>query len=77
MKLLAIDTTESGCSAALHIDGENHGIFELAPRKHSELILPMIDRILSDASVSQNQLRMLTWRKLKDTVVLTINMQRS
>jgi tRNA threonylcarbamoyladenosine biosynthesis protein TsaB len=56
MKLLAIDTTESGCSAALPIDGENHGIFELAPRKHSELILPMIDRILTDASVSQNQL---------------------
>ena len=56
MKLLAIDTTESGCSAALHIDGENHGIFELAPRKHSELILPMIDRVLSDADVSQKQL---------------------
>jgi len=56
MKLLAIDTTESGCSAALHIDGENHGIFELAPRKHSELILPMIDRVLSDAGVSQKQL---------------------
>ena len=56
MKLLAIDTTESGCSAALHIEGENHGIFELAPRKHSELILPMIDRVLSDSGVSQSQL---------------------
>jgi tRNA threonylcarbamoyladenosine biosynthesis protein TsaB len=56
MKLLAIDTTESGCSAALHIEGENHGIFELAPRKHSELILPMIDRVLSVSGVSQSQL---------------------
>ena len=56
MKLLAIDTTESGCSAALHIEGENHGIFELAPRKHSELILPMIDRVLSGSGVSQSQL---------------------
>ena len=56
MKLLAIDTTESGCSAALHIDGENHGIFELAPRKHSELILPMIDRVLSDSGIGQSEL---------------------
>jgi tRNA threonylcarbamoyladenosine biosynthesis protein TsaB len=56
MKLLAIDTTESGCSAALYSEGEAHGIFELAPRKHSKLILPMIDRVLSDAGISQSQL---------------------
>lgn len=51
MKLLAIDTTEDGCSAALSIDGDVRERFELAPRRHSELILPMMDQLLADAAL--------------------------
>lgn len=56
MKLLAIDTTEASCSAALMIDGEAIERFEIAPRQHSDLILPMMDSLLSEADLSVNGL---------------------
>lgn len=52
MKLLAIDTTEAACSAALWIDGGINHRFELAPRRHSELILPMMESLLAEADLS-------------------------
>ncbi len=52
MKLLAIDTATEACSAALYIDGDILEKYEVAPRKHAELILPMIDALLLEASVS-------------------------
>jgi tRNA threonylcarbamoyladenosine biosynthesis protein TsaB len=52
MKLLAIDTSTEACSAALYIDGEVATRYQLAPREHARLILPMIDGLLSEAGVS-------------------------
>jgi tRNA threonylcarbamoyladenosine biosynthesis protein TsaB len=51
MKLLAIDTTEDACSAALFLDGEIRERYELAPRRHSELILPMMEGLLAEAEM--------------------------
>lgn len=56
MKLLAIDTTEAACSAALFIDGAIDGRYELAPRQHSALILPMMQALLADAGLAVAQL---------------------
>lgn len=56
MKVLAIDTTEEGCSAALSLDGEVSQRFEHAPRRHSELILPMMDELLAEAGLRPAQL---------------------
>jgi len=56
MKLLAIDTTEAGCSAALLINGEIRERYEIAPRTHSDLILPMMDSLLNEAGLSVNGL---------------------
>lgn len=61
MKLLAIDTSENGCTAALHIDGEVLERFELAPRKHTDLIIPMIDELMSDSGLSVVQLDALAY----------------
>jgi len=41
-KILAIETATEACSAALLIDGEVRERFEIAPRRHTDLILPMI-----------------------------------
>lgn len=56
MKLLAIDTTEAACSAALYIDGAVDARHELAPRQHSALILPMMQGLLAEAGLSVSQL---------------------
>jgi len=56
MKLLAVETATEACSAALLIDGEVTERFELAPRQHTQLILPMVDRLLADAELKLTDL---------------------
>ena len=61
MKLLAIDTSTEACSAALGIDDRIISRYELAPRKHAEIILPMIDSLLGDAGLTFSQLDALSF----------------
>lgn len=56
MKLLAIETAAEACSAALFIDGEISLRYEVQPRKHSELIMPMLDDLLHEAGLKPTQL---------------------
>ncbi len=56
MNLLAIDTATESCSAALLCGESLIERSELAPRRHAELILPMIDSLLSEAGLSRRQL---------------------
>lgn len=51
MKVLALETSTNACSAALWIDGEGHETFELAPNRHSALILPMVQDLLAEAGM--------------------------
>lgn len=52
MRLLAIETSGAACSAALARDGDIAQRIELAPRRHAELLLPMIDGLLTDAGLA-------------------------
>ncbi|MGY0215821.1 tRNA (adenosine(37)-N6)-threonylcarbamoyltransferase complex dimerization subunit type 1 TsaB [Endozoicomonadaceae bacterium StTr2] len=54
--ILALDTATEACSVALYLKGELHEQFELAPRRHNQRILPMVESILAEAGVSLNQL---------------------
>ncbi len=56
MKLLAIDTATEACSCALFIDGEIQQRSQIAPRQHTNLILPMADQLLKAADLKANQL---------------------
>lgn len=56
MKLLAIDTATEACSCALYIDGEIQQRTQIAPRQHTDLILPMADELLKEANLKPNQL---------------------
>jgi tRNA threonylcarbamoyladenosine biosynthesis protein TsaB len=56
MNLLAIETATEACSVALWIDGRVIERFELAPRRHTELVLPWIDGVLAEAGMAKSQL---------------------
>lgn len=61
MKLLAIETATEACSAALLIDGDVTVRYRVEPRKHSELILPMMKSLLAEAELSLGQLDALAF----------------
>jgi tRNA threonylcarbamoyladenosine biosynthesis protein TsaB len=63
MKLLAIDTTEDACSAALCVGDEMLERFEIAPRRHTERILPMMDELLAQAGLSLGGLDALAFAR--------------
>ena len=52
MKLLALDTATDACSAALLVDARMHQRHELAPQRHTQLLLPMIQALCADAGVA-------------------------
>ena len=54
--LIAIETSTESCSAALLHGGALIERSELAPRRHAELILPMIESLLDEAGVSRRQI---------------------
>lgn len=56
MRVLAIDTATEACSAAILVAGEVYERFLIAPRRHSALILPMVEEVLAEAGVSLCQL---------------------
>lgn len=56
MKILAIETATEACSAALDIDDSCSHRFEISPRRHTELILPMVDELLHEADIQTSDL---------------------
>jgi tRNA threonylcarbamoyladenosine biosynthesis protein TsaB len=56
MNILAIETATEACSAAVYRDGEIFHRFELAPRKHTQLILLMMDEVLAEAGIARDEL---------------------
>ncbi|MGH8503183.1 MAG: tRNA (adenosine(37)-N6)-threonylcarbamoyltransferase complex dimerization subunit type 1 TsaB [Gammaproteobacteria bacterium] len=56
MKLLAVETATEGCSAALAVDRKIYSRFEIAPRRHAEIILPMCESLIAEAGIALSQL---------------------
>ncbi len=61
MKILAIDTATEACSAALYIDGAVTEQYQLAPREHTQLILNMIEDLLTQANLKVTDLDALAF----------------
>jgi len=56
LKLLAIDTSGEACSCALNVGNRLYERCIIAPRKHGELILGMIDAVLAEAGLKTTEL---------------------
>jgi tRNA threonylcarbamoyladenosine biosynthesis protein TsaB len=55
-KLLSIETSAESCTVALSIGKNSWEKFEHAPRRHAELILPMVSSLLAEAELALGQL---------------------
>lgn len=56
VKILALETATEACSIALKIDNEVIIDHRIAPRQHTELVLPMIQEILDKAGLKAQNL---------------------
>ena len=54
--ILAIDSSTEACSVALLFNEKKFERFEIAPRRHAELLLPMVDSILNEANIELSAL---------------------
>jgi tRNA threonylcarbamoyladenosine biosynthesis protein TsaB len=61
MKILAVETSTDACSVALWCDGQVVEQYQLAPMRHTELVLPMVEGLLSDAKIARSQLDVLAF----------------
>jgi tRNA threonylcarbamoyladenosine biosynthesis protein TsaB len=61
MKLLALDTSTQACSAALYYEGQIEQRFEITPKSHTKLLLPMVHSLLSEAGLTLTQLDALAF----------------
>ena len=63
MKLLALDTSSEGCSAALWLDGQLVERFEVAPRGHTRLLMPMVKGLLAEQQLMPADLDALAFAR--------------
>lgn len=56
MRLLAIETSTVACSAALSLAGEISERYEVAPRRHADLLLGMIEALLDESGLGAGDL---------------------
>lgn len=61
MIILALETATEACSAALALDADIRERFEVAPRGHSALILPMLASLLDEAGIGLTQVDALAF----------------
>ncbi|MBR9829216.1 MAG: tRNA (adenosine(37)-N6)-threonylcarbamoyltransferase complex dimerization subunit type 1 TsaB [Oceanospirillales bacterium] len=54
--ILALDTSTDACSAALLLEGRLLQRFTVEPRRHTHLLLPMVEELLAEAGVGLNAL---------------------
>ena len=55
MKVLALETSTAACSVALWVGNEGQELFEIANNRHSDLLLPMVERILAEGGTELYQ----------------------
>lgn len=63
MKLLALDTSSEGCSAALLVDDRVTERFEIAPRGHTRLLMPMVRELLAERGLAPADLECLAFAR--------------
>ena len=61
--ILVFDASSSWCSVALSVNGTLYSAAEKQPRKHAQLIMPMIEGLCQQAGIQPNQLEGIAFGK--------------
>ena len=61
--LLALDASTEACSCAVLHNGEVSERFELVPRQHTQMILPMIEALMASAGIGFGELDAIAFGK--------------
>src|SRR3990167_3698347 len=59
--LLTFDTATHACSVALQHHGKIFSRFDIAPQQHAQLLLPMIQAVLSEAKIKLTDLHAIAY----------------
>lgn len=59
--ILAIDTATENCSVALRHQGQLYWCSAVAPQKHAEIVLPMVDGILKSAHLPRQEIGVIAY----------------
>jgi len=51
VNILYLDSSTEACTAGVSVDGETLGGFEIAPRGHAGLLMPMAERLMAEAGI--------------------------
>jgi len=60
-RLLAVETATGACSAAMAWDGERRETLRIAPSRHAELLVPMVQELLAEHECRLEQLDALAF----------------
>lgn len=61
MNILAIETSSEACSCALYIDSRLIEQHEIAPRRHTQLLLSMVDEVLREGGLALSDLDLFAY----------------
>lgn len=61
MIVLAVETATEACSAAVYRDGTVVERYQVSPRQHHRLILPMIEEVLAEAGIALSEVDSLAF----------------
>ncbi|HQS01609.1 MAG TPA: tRNA (adenosine(37)-N6)-threonylcarbamoyltransferase complex dimerization subunit type 1 TsaB [Halothiobacillus sp.] len=61
MNILFIDSATEACTVGLWFEGEIISRFELAPRAHTRLLLPMVQAVFDEAGINLSQLDLIAF----------------
>jgi len=61
IKILALDTATEACSAALLMGDELLERYQVAPREHTQLLMPMVDSLMEEAGLAMHELDAITF----------------
>lgn len=61
MNILAFDTSASACSVAISINNEIKALHKIAPMQQAQLLLPMIDELLSTNNLQLKQINAIAF----------------